>query len=197
MNLGNFNLRDLRQRDIAIICIVITVAIALAWFFYMYRPTLEKIDLLETEIAQLDVQIEDGERARRNLPDLRLTVAQLEEERREFLLQLPRESEVSNLMDQLRVSATNSEVIFERLSQESRRPGEIIDGVRPIGFKFTTTGTYSNTANFLTKLESLQRFTKIQEVNFSVTNEESDDPELSTNFDFLVYVFTGEDPGEL
>lgn len=190
---SRFSLSRLRQRDWAIIFIVLSVIGAGLWYWFMYRPTQETITALEDEIARLDTQIERGEAARRNLPALRLAVAELEQDRREFLAELPKESDVADLIDSLRISASEADVIVNSLGQGSA--GEDIQDVRPIGFSLATTGTFAETMEFLGTLETLQRFTKINQVSLSVS-EQVDDPPLNANFGFTVYVFTGEDPGD-
>lgn len=195
MRLGNFSFSKLRQRDIAIITIVLSLVAGALWYFYMYRPTQDRITQLETDIAQLDIEIRRGEDARRNLPDLRLAVAQLEEDRRVFLSELPRESDISGLIDQLRVSAADADVTVQSLSQGSAN--EQIQDVRPIGFSVQTQGTYCDTMQFLAGLEGLQRFTKIGRVSLALEDNTSTDPLLNASYDFTVYVYTGDDPGEL
>jgi len=190
---SRFSLSRLRQRDWAIIFIVLSLIGAGLWYWFMYRPTQETITSLEDEISRLDTQIERGEAARRNLPTLRLAVAELEQDRREFLAELPAESEVADLIDALRVSAEEAAVTVNSLGQGGG--GEDIQDVRPIGFSLATTGTYAETMGFLATLETLQRFTKINQVSLSVT-EQVDDPALNANFGFTVYTFTGEDPGD-
>jgi hypothetical protein len=49
---------------------------------------------------------------------------------------------------------------------------------------------------FLGVLEGLQRYTKLNQVGLSVAADDTDDPALSSNVGFTVYVFTGTDPGE-
>lgn len=191
----NFSFSKLRQRDLAIIAIVLSLVTGALWYFYMYRPTQDRITQLEADIARLDTEIQRGEDARRNLPDLRLAVAQLEEDRRIFLSELPRESDISGLIDQLRTSASDSDVLVQRLSQGSAN--EQIQEVRPIGFSVATQGTYADTMSFLGNLEGLQRFTKIGNVSLSLEDNASSDPMLNASYDFTVYVYTGEDPGEL
>lgn len=190
---SRFSLSRLRQRDWAIIFIVLSVIGAGLWYWFMYRPTQENITALEDEIARLDTQIERGEAARRNLPALRLAVAELEQDRREFLAELPKESDVADLIDSLRISASEADVIVNSLGQGSA--GEDIQDVRPIGFSLATTGTFAETMAFLGTLETLQRFTKINQVSLSVS-EQVENPPLNANFGFTVYVFTGEDPGD-
>lgn len=195
MNLGNFSLRNLKQRDIAIIFVVLSIVGAVLWYFYMYQPTQDQIEALEADIQRVDQQIARGEAARRNLPDLRLAVAELEQDRREFLAQLPRESEVAALIDQLRISASDADVVIQTFSQGGGQ-AEGIEDVRAIGFNVATNGTFPQTMAFLGILEQLQRFTKINQVSLSTGEDNVDDPELNGNYNFTVYVFTGEDPGE-
>ena len=191
----NFSFSKLRQRDLAIIAIVLSLVAGALWYFYMYRPTQDRITQLEADISRLDIEIQRGEDARRNLPDLRLAVAQLEEDRRIFLSELPRESDISGLIDQLRGSAASSDVLVQRLSQGSAN--EQIQDVRPIGFSVATQGTYGDTMAFLGSLEGLQRFTKIGNVSLSLEDNASVDPMLNASYNFTVYVYTGDDPGEL
>ena len=176
MKLGKFDLRNLRQRDIAIVCIVLTVIAAGLWYFYMYRPTLDEATELENRISTLTLQVQRGEAARENLPALREEVALLEIEREIFLSQLPRESEVASLLDQLRESATASQVLLDGISQGNVSEG--VQDVRPLGFTLSTTGTFGRTMAFLQRLEELQRFTKVRQIGFSVPSaaENAADP---------------------
>lgn len=183
----------LRQRDWALIFIVLSIVLAAAWYWFMYRPSQERITALEDEIARLDVQIERGEAARRNLPDLRLAVAELEQDRRAFLSELPTESDVADLIEELRGSAADAGVQVNQIGRGGGQ-GDIQD-VRPIGFQIATVGTFGETMSFLGTLENLQRFTRISQVSLS-TSELIDDPALNANFGFTVYVFTGDDPGD-
>ena len=190
--LQNFKLRNLRQRDIALAVVVLTALIGAFWYFYPYTSTQERITELESEISRLETQIQRGEAARANLPQLRAAVAQLEADRRAFLAQLPRENEVAQLLDQLRVAANDAGVTFDTLQSNGAR-GEDVQGVRPLGFSMGTEGTYVETVDFLQTLEALERFTKIRQVGLSVNDQDSVNPPLSATYDFTVYVFTGDD----
>ncbi len=194
MKLGSFSFRNMRQRDMALIAIVLSLVAGALWYFYMYRPTQDRITDLEGQIARLDIEIRRGEDARNNLPDLRLAVAQLEDDRRVFLSELPTESDIAGLIDQLRVSAAGAGVLVNSFSQGTAQ--ENIQDVRPIGFSIETEGTYSDTMSFLGQLESLQRFTKIQRVSLNLVDNTSTDPGINADYDFVIYVYTGQDPGE-
>ena len=190
----SFNLRNLRQRDIAIILLVLSVLAGVLWYFYMYQPSQERIADLEAEIQRLDVEIRRGEDARRNLPDLRLAVALLEEERRVFLSQLPTESQVAALIDSLRTSAEGAGITVQSFSQGTAQSG--VDDVRAIGFNVSAGGTFVESMGFVDLLQNLQRFTKLNTVGLSVAADDTEDPDLNTSVGFTIYVFTGTDPGE-
>ena len=190
----NFNLRNLRQRDIAIIVLVLTVIAGVLWYFYMYQPSQDRIAALEADIQRLDVEIRRGEDARRNLPDLRLAVALLEEERRVFLSQLPTESQVAALIDALRTSSEAAGVTIRSFSQGTAQSG--VQDVRAIAFNVSADGRFVESMGFIDLLENLQRFTKLNTVGLSLAADDSEDPNLNTSVGFTVYVFTGADPGE-
>lgn len=195
MKLGSFSFRNMRQRDMALVAIVLSLVAGALWYFYMYRPTQDRITDLETQIVRLDLEIRRGEDARNNLPDLRLAVAQLEDDRRVFLSELPTDSDIAGLIDQLRVSAAGAGVLVNSFGQGSAQ--ENVQDVRPIGFSIETEGNYSDTMTFLGQLEALQRFTKIQRVSLNLVDNTSTDPGIKADYDFVIYVYTGQDPGEL
>lgn len=194
MTSRGFDLRRLRQRDIAIIMIVVSLLLGVLWYFYMYQPTQDRITQLEDDIARLDLDIRRGEDARRNLPELRLAVAQLEQDRREFLAELPRESDVAGLIDALRLSAINSDMTVNGFGQSNA--SENIQDVRPIGFQINLQGTFQQTMDFLSRLEGMQRYAKVQRVGLNLDDNTSSDPLINSDFGFTVYVYTGSDPGE-
>lgn len=194
--MNRFNLRNIRQRDISIAILVLTVLLGVLWYFYMYQPAQDRIAQLDGQIAGLNQQILVGERARDSIEQLQADIAELSARRIAFLQALPRESEVSALLDQLRLGADVAGVVFNSVSQGGSG-GEQIQDVRPIGFTVSTSGNYLSTMNFLNILERLQRFTKIRQVGLAIDDEGLVDPMLNASYDFTVYVFTGDDPGEL
>ena len=196
MSLSNFNLRKLRQRDLALLIIVLTVLLSLLWFFYLYRPAQTRITDLDGTIEILNADIRTGEIARDSIDALEADIAALQEQRRAFLAELPLASEVSNLLDQLRLGAQAAGVRFNSVSQGGGADEEIAS-VRALGFSVATEGSYAQTMSFLDLLESLRRFTKIRQVSLSVSDNGLDDPGLNANYDFAVYVYTGTDPGDL
>lgn len=189
-------LRNLRQRDWAIIAIILTVAAGAAWWYFMYQPTQDRIAALELEIDQLETEVARGEAARRNLPDLREAVARLEIDRRRFLSEIPNERELASLFASLRETAVQTGVTFNAYNAPNVDDGNI-DDVTELTFDLTTQGTYAETVAFLRALETLQRFTQIESIDLNLDDETNPgNPIISASYEFRVFVYTGEDPGE-
>ena len=188
-------LRNLRQRDVALLVLAATVLGAALWYFYLYKPVQARIGALQNEMTELDLQITRGEAAQATLPILREAVEELKADGRAFLEQLPRENNIAALIDELKTGAESASVTLDAISRGSG--GEEVQDVRPIGINISTQGTYAQTMTFLETLETLRRFTKIGQVDLSLQDEGVLDPALSATYTFTVYVFTGEDPGDL
>lgn len=191
LSLGNFSLRDIRQRDWTIIIIVLTILAAVAWYYWMFAPTREAIQAQRIEIEQLEADIEVGRRARASLPQLEEDLAQAQRDRAAFLAQLPNESEVSQLIENLRVVASNSNVVLASIDQGSNASDDIQD-VRALGFSLSTAGKFGQVMTFTNALENLERFTRVEQVDLSVSEDGIDNPDLNATYDFTVYVYTGE-----
>lgn len=195
-------LKNLKQRDIAIAIIVLMVLVAVAWWFLFYQSTREEIAAVKEDIVSLDAQIEEGKRAKENLPLLKQEVQKLRDDKAVFLQELPRSNDVANLLIQLTDSATDAKVILQNIDSSGAN-GDDIQDVRQLDFSTGTTGVYEATLDFLRALESLSngRFTKINSVDFSVGDAEGEDlpegaerrnPPLEATYDFSVFVYTGE-----
>ena len=189
----SFSLGKLRQRDVALLIVVVTVLLSLLWYFYLYRPAQARIADLDVQIEALNADIRTGEIARDSIVSLEADILALQGERCAFLAELPLASEVSSLLDQLREGADTAGVEFSSVSQGG--PGsEEIESVRSLGFSVATAGSYVQTMKFLDLLESLQRFTKIRQVNLALNDDAVDNPALDASYDFTVYVYTGVNP---
>lgn len=203
-------LRNLKQRDIAIAVIVLVALVAIAWWFLAYQPVRDKIAFTKEEIATLDADIIKGEQARDALPALRTAVAELEAAKNEFLRELPRTSEVANLLNQLTEAAEETKVIIASITQDTSQNSASlgIQDVRELSFVVNTLGAYEPTLDFMRSLEELSsgRFTKIDSIAFVVGDGTDEDipleiattispinPPLSTLYAFSIFVYIGED----
>ena len=192
LSLGNFSLRSIRQRDWTIIVIVLTILGAVAWYYWMFTPTQDRIANLELEVEQLNADIQVGKTARANLEELEIDIDQARADRDAFLVLLPNESEVSNLIETLRQTAVSTGIELSSIDQAGGLGAEIQD-VRALGFSLATEGKFGETMAFTDALENLRRFTRVQQVDLSITEDGIENPDLNANYDFAVYVYTGTD----
>lgn len=195
LSLSNLDFRKLKQRDITIIVLVVTVLLGMLWYFYMFRPTQDRIAQLGVDIQGLDGQIQIGEAAKANLPLLEEQLLQAQADKADFLATLPKESEVADLIMTMRTSASDSGVQLTNLAKGGAGD-EAIQDIRSISFNLGTSGNFGNTMAFLDTLENLKRFTKVRQVGFSLEGEGVNDPNLNTTYDFNVYVYTGSETAD-
>ncbi len=191
---GFFSSLQLQPYQVAIILIIITVLLGVAWWYLLFQPTTERVSQLKDEIQTLENKIAEAKRVEKALPRLRAELEELEIEREKFLSELPKENEIAQLIDRLRITASSANVILNQINNNGS-PRQAADDVRPFNFSVDTEGAYFDTLDFLEGLESFRRFTKIQQVNFSIQDTQSEDPLLDTNYNFTIYTFTGNDPG--
>ena len=184
----------LQTYQIAIIVIVVTILLGVAWWYLLFQPTRENIGQLKVDIQTLEEKIIQAKRVEKSLPALRAEIDQLDREREEFLGELPKENEIAQLLDRLRVAASKTNVTLSQINNNGS-PRQSVANVRQFNFDVNTEGAYFETISFLRELESFKRFTKIREVDFSIQDTQSEDPSLNTNYGFTVYTFTGNDPG--
>lgn len=196
MNLKNFSLKSLKQRDISIIIMVFTLLLAGLWYLYMFKPVQSRISELKSRKVELEAQIKKGEKAKADLPNIKEDLVRLDAEFRAFLSELPDKDEVASLIKTLRQEANGTDITLESLSQ-SRANLSDIEGVRPIDFSLSTKGKYGSTMSFLSNLENLKRFTKVKQVGLNVDSKDSDNPDITASYEFVVYVYTGETPEEI
>lgn len=196
MNLKNFDIKSLKQRDISIIIIVLTIVLAGLWYLYMFKPIQARISDLKVRKIDLEAQIKAGERAKADLPHIKEDLVRLDAEFRAFLSELPNKDDIASLIKTLRQEANGTDITLESLSQSRANLSEI-EGVRPIDFSLSTKGKYGSTMAFLRNLENLKRFTKVKQVGLSVDSKDSDNPDITANYEFVVFVYTGESPEEI
>jgi type IV pilus assembly protein PilO len=195
LSLSKLDLRKLKQRDITIIVLVVTLLLGVLWYFYMFRPTQDRIATLGTENADLQAKIDVGEAAKANLPLLEAQLLQAQADKADFLATLPKESEVADLIQTLRESANTNQVELTSIAQGGAG-SEAIQDVRSVSFNLATSGNFGQTMAFLDTLENLKRFTKVNQVGFALDGEGVNDPNLNTTYDFNVYVYTGSETAD-
>ncbi|GEM48777.1 type 4a pilus biogenesis protein PilO [Deinococcus cellulosilyticus] len=166
----------LKQRDIALISFAATLLVILLWYFMMYQPKGDEIASKQLEKDSLQTQLDRARAAAARLPQLRLEVAQLEEEKQAFLQQLPETLQFGNFLQDLRQIVVDSGSTLTRISPVQGTQGNLPNGVVPMNVTMTLDTTFPGLLSVVSAIQSLQRFSTINSINLSV-----DQPSTTTN----------------
>jgi Tfp pilus assembly protein PilO len=181
---------------IALIVLVVTILLAILWYTQMYQPTLDEQAALRLEITDLDQKIEVGNRAKANLPQLCIVVADLQVQRKEFLNALPSKEQYADLMRTFKIQIGNNKGQLNALTRTSGSSvGVLPQGVRAVSTALSLTGSFTSMLGILQSLESQQRFLRMDGVVLTLGNNENGtvkaptDPKLTTAISVIAYVY--------
>jgi len=184
------SLNKLDSRTIAIAVIAVSLLVAVLWYYLWYKPAQERILALEQEIQMLKEERDRGLEAKRNLPELRKKIAELEKEIEEFLAALPKEEKFYEVLELLSSSAKESDVTLTSLSR-SPAQSEIAD-VASIDVAMNVEAPFPALYTFLKRLEELRRYSTINEVQLSLAKQDLKNPTISASLSARFYVYRGQ-----
>ncbi|MBB6097707.1 type IV pilus assembly protein PilO [Deinobacterium chartae] len=185
-----FSKVKLKQRDVALIVIVVTALAAMGWYFGMYQPTLTTNQSLQDELDIAQLELVRTRAAAASLGQLREAVAQLEEQQARFLRALPETAEFGRLLADLRSSVLASGATLVSVSQSEAQGASLPAGVRPIGVSLSLEGSFDAIYRVLQSIERLERFSTINALSINLPGEvTSFDPQLSSQLGLTVYTF--------
>ncbi|MFN8510968.1 MAG: hypothetical protein U0Z75_10510 [Deinococcaceae bacterium] len=182
----------LKQRDIALASIFVTVLLLISWYFSMYQTVQADIVQKQTDLDAAQGRLRDAEAAERLLPELRKAVGDLKVQQDAFLRRLPKAVDLSTFFDELRLGVSGSRAELMSLSQNATAPttGALPSGVQAISINLKVDGTFGAIYQTLRSIEQLQRFSTISGVTLRLGNEIfTFDPKISADINMNVYTF--------
>lgn len=183
-------LSKLKQRDIALIAIFVTVLLIIIWYFSFYSPVRAEIDTKKTQLTDLQTQVASAQAIARQVPQLTKAVAELKIQQEEFSRSLPKTQEIGNLLRDLQgnLAASGSEIL-----SVNQTPGIAVNlppGVQAIGIDMNLRSTFDSLFQSLQALEGMQRYSNVDKLTISLQGDpESLDPKLSSTMNMTVYTF--------
>ena len=183
-------LSKLKQRDIALIAIFVTVLLIIIWYFSFYSPVRAEIDTKKTQLTDLQTQVASAQAIARQVPQLTKAVAELKIQQEEFSRSLPKTQEIGNLLRDLQgnLAASGSEIL-----SVNQIPGIAVNlppGVQAIGIDMNLRSTFDSLFQSLQALEGMQRYSNVDKLTISLQGDpESLDPRLSSTMNMTVYTF--------
>jgi len=178
-------LARLGQREWALIAMVLTLLVALLWYFLLIVPLQQETALVRQEIQSLIPERDKGRRAQRALPELRAAIATLQAERQAFLRALPREERLAQVLSEILGEANRSGVVVRSFTRSPTSAP--VPEVRAVNLALALEAPFPETFAYLRRLEALSRFSSISGLNLSVQGQEQN-PTLSTSLTLTLYM---------
>jgi len=182
-------LSKLDSRKIAIIVIGLALLIAGLWYYLWLKPAKQRIQTIDQEIKQLELQRQRGLMARRRLPQLRTQIAELEREIQSFLAALPEEEKFYEVLDLLAKNAKETGVVLNALSRSPAR-SQIAD-VGSVDVELRVEAPFPELYAYLKRLEELKRYSSIHGITFNTIEQTAVNPRIGANLTIRFYIYRG------
>ncbi|MFZ3071908.1 MAG: type 4a pilus biogenesis protein PilO [Thermodesulfobacteriota bacterium] len=176
------------------ILVVAGVNIVIAALFYqlLLKPQTIEIASFTIGLADLTAKVEENRRIAADIPRFQKEKADLEEQLRKSLAQLPNEKEIPNLIDSISESAKKSglKVVLFQPGQETSR-GFYAD----IPVDMSVEGTFESLYNFCVKISELPRIVNIQNINTGLASGGAilSNPIVTARFVTMTFRFVSPD----
>jgi len=145
-----------------LIVLAVVAAIGLGAIFLVYGPQGKKLEELNLQIASLKTELDDKTRKASIVPDMVKQIHEMKNRYKNFDRRLPKQKELGEFLRQISENLSQ-----QKLANQLIEPGnpmrEDIYHTLPITMKFE--GSYISLANFLKRLESMERLTRVQKLD--------------------------------
>ncbi|ADY25848.1 General secretion pathway protein M [Deinococcus proteolyticus MRP] len=160
------------------------------WYTFRYQARQQEIATLKTDIEAAELKVSQYRQAEARLPALREEVAGLRQERAEFVAALPQNNEMAQLLGEMRGNAQASGTQIRGVNVAGGpATADLPGGVRPIPISMTLAGTYGEVFRTLRAMETMNRFTTIDQLTLQSPEATSFNPELGGTLNMTVYTF--------
>lgn len=161
----------------------------LAFFLYYYKPKQETLTMMRDDLAAKQTTAAQYRAAVAAIPDLKVKVAELEQDRAEFVRALPTTQQFGQIVEQLRANATASNTEVTNLTFTNSQQANLPAGVRPININMNVKGQYGQVFQLVRRLETQNRFTTLNNVDLQLPAADSFNPNLEGTLALTVYTF--------
>ncbi len=150
------------------IAAVVSILIVVLAYFVLFSTQLTELSELEEKEGTLKTELENKAIQAANYKSLEAELVQLRQAFAVLLKQLPTDSEVPRLIQELNQAATNNGMSFDSLQPQAKVQSDAID-ILP--YKVSLTGDYMQLANFARDVGNLSRIVTLDEINLKPKND--------------------------
>ena len=153
----------------AVFCAVIGIAIIVGGYFYMLEPMQQKLSREVQKESQLKKDFENKAFQAANLEAYKEQMIEMEQSFESILKQLPRDTEVPGLLDDISLSALNNGLDLKSISPKAQKATELYNEL-PI--EIEVEGDYHELGAYVSSVASLSRIVTLHD--FSIANKSKD-----------------------
>lgn len=150
---------------------VIFVAILVGGYFFMVQPTIERLDRAVREESQLKKDYENKAFQVANLDEYKAQMTDMEQSFDSILKQLPRDTEVPGLIDDISLAALNNGLELKVISPQEQVATEFYNEL-PIDVEVE--GDYHELGAFVSSVASLPRIVTLHDFSIDKSSVEDD-----------------------
>lgn len=148
----------------AVLCAVLAIAIVVGGYFYMLEPMQQKLNREINQESQLKKDFENKAFQAANLEAYKAQMVEMEESFKSILKQLPRDTEVPGLIDDISLSALNNGLDLKVISPKQQRATEFYNEL-PIDIEVE--GDYHELGAYVSSVASLSRIVTLHDFSIS------------------------------
>lgn len=171
--------------------ILIILIIALLGYFLAIKSKLENISNAQTQEQNLLNEFREKDSKLRNLQQLQAQLQEMEANFNQQLEQLPKETEIPGLVEDINVSGVNSGLKFKNIRLENEIKQEFFIE-QPISIE--ATGDYHAFGSFVSGIAALPRIVTLHDFDISATEnkeKKTDIPQVTYNVKAKTYRYIG------
>lgn len=157
-----------------VFCTIISIAILVGCYFMMLEPMQQKLDREMRQEAQLKKDFENKAFQVANLEDYKAQMVEMEDSFESILKQLPRDTEVPGLIDDISLAALNNGLDLKVISPQKQVTTEFYNEL-PIAIEVE--GDYHELGAYVSSVASLSRIVTLHD--FSITKKSNENDALS------------------
>lgn len=179
----------LTPRNLFFVVLAACILASVLWYTLRFQARQQQISLLQSDLDAAQARVAVLRSNAQQLPALREEVARLKVEQDEFLAALPQTARYYSVLDEIRLNAAAAGATMSSFSVTNGNATNLPGGVRPINLAVNVSGTFGQLFQLLRSVETMSRFTNVNNVSLQLPRATSFDPKLEGTLALTVYTF--------
>ncbi len=155
--------------------LIALLIIAVIFVVFLYRPKIEKRQMIDKEVASLKKQVAENEAMARDIDKLRDQVTDLEESQQEFMSKVAPRSDILTVVREMVNLAQPYSVSFTEMQPPGLdtllRTETPEKPLQPVPFMLTFQGKYLDIARFIESLKDFPYFIRTPEIDITARDD--------------------------